>query len=263
MTEAPIVTEIEASGLATVTLNRPEVHNAFDDDLIVRLALEFGALEDDDGVRAVILKAQGKSFSAGADLNWMARTADYTPAENMADAEALAAMMKTIDTLSKPTIALVQGAAIGGGAGLVAACDIAIASERAVFSFSEVKLGLIPAVISPYVVAAIGPRQARRYFLTAERFGAAEAQRLGLVHLVVAEDELESTARELVGALLENGPRALAAAKDLIAAVKDRPIDDAVLKEVAGRIAVIRVTDEGQEGIAAFLEKRKPAWVKE
>ena len=261
MTEDPVITEIEASGRATLTLNRPEVHNAFNEDLIGRLGAEFASLGRDDDVRVVVVAARGKSFSAGADLNWMQRTAAYSPGENLADAKTFATMLKVLYRLPKPTIAQVQGAAYGGGVGLVAACDIAIAAEGAVFSFSEVKLGLIPAMISPFAVAAIGPRQARRYFLTAERFDAEEARRLGLVHMVVPAIELDAAVGRLVGLILANGPASLAAAKDLIASVMARPIDDAVLEDAAGRIAAIRATAEGKEGVAAFLEKRRPYWV--
>src|SRR6185369_4470029 len=182
MSEPTILTHIDNSGVAVLTMNRPELHNAFDDTFITGLTAKLRDLEDDPDVRVVILAASGKSFSAGADLNWMRRMADYSREQNLADAEALAELMRTLDTLSKPTIALVHGAAYGGGVGLVACCDIAIATVRAAFCLSEVKLGLIPAVISPYVVAAIGPRAARRYFQSAEIFNAVEAHRLGLVH---------------------------------------------------------------------------------
>jgi methylglutaconyl-CoA hydratase len=263
MTDSPLITDIDGRGVATVTLNRPHVHNAFDADLIARLGVEFGKLHEDPDIRVVVLTGNGKSFSAGADLNWMKETAAYGPAENHADAQVFAAMLKTLYRLSKPTIALVQGPAYAGGIGLVAACDIAIASEAAAFSIAEVKVGLIPAIISPFVVAAIGPRNARRYVLTAERFSAVEAYRMGLVHQVVPADELAATGRGLVEMILKNGPRSLDAAKDLLAAVTGRPIDDAVLNDTAARIADIRTTDEGQEGVASFLEKRKPNWIVE
>lgn len=263
MTDSPLITDIDARGVATVTLNRPHVHNAFDADLITRLGIEFAKLHDDDAIRVVVLTGTGKSFSAGADLNWMKETAAYTHAENHKDAQTFAAMMKTLYRLSKPTIALVQGPAYAGGIGLVTACDIAIASEAAAFSITEVKLGLIPAVISPFVIAAIGPRNARRYFLTGERFSAEEACAMGLVHQVVPAEELEATGRDLVDMILKNGPKSLDAAKDLIASVMERPIDDAVFEDTSERIATIRASDEGKEGIASFLEKRKPNWIVE
>lgn len=264
MTTNTLTISISHSGRATVTLNRPERHNAFDDVLISRLTAALKDLDDDPDVRVVILAAAGKSFSAGADLNWMGRMADYSREQNLADAEGLAELMRTLDTLAKPTIALVNGAAYGGGVGLVACCDMAIATKNATFSLSEVKLGLMPAVISPYVVAAIGSRAARRYFLSAEPFGSDEAHRLGLIHVVVADDrELAAAADRMVTRLLANGPGAMAAAKNLIAAVAGRHVDDALIADTAGRIADQRASREGREGVAAFLEKRKPAWVKE
>lgn len=255
-------TEIDERGRAVLTLNRPELHNAFDDALIAALTAELKRLGEDPAVRVVVLAAGGKSFSAGADLAWMRRMADYTAEENLADALALAELMRTLDTLPKPTVALVQGAAYGGGVGLVACCDIALATPRAAFCLSEVKLGLIPAVISPYVVAAIGPRAARRYFQSAELFGAAEAHRLGLVHEVVPEEELEAAGGRIVEALLKNGPRAMVAAKELVARVSRGPLDEETIRETAGRIARVRASAEGKEGVGAFLEKRQPAWVK-
>lgn len=262
MSEPTLFTHIDEAGRATLTLNRPELHNAFDDRLIAELTAALKSLEADPAVRLVLLAASGKSFSAGADLNWMRRMADYSPAENLADSQALAELMATLNHLSKPTIALVQGAAFGGGVGLVACCDMAIATPRASFCLSEVKLGLIPSVISPYVVAAIGERAARRYFLTAERFDAAEALRLGLVHAVVEEEALRGTAARFSAALLENGPAALAAAKELIFHVAHQPLGPELREETARRIAAIRASDEGREGLGAFLEKRKPSWIK-
>jgi methylglutaconyl-CoA hydratase len=262
MTLSSIDTQIDERGRATVTMNRPEVHNAFDDLLIAALTAEFRRLEADHSVRIVILKGAGKSFSAGADLNWMRRMADYSHEENLKDAMALAELMQTLDRLSKPTVALVQGAAYGGGVGLVACCDIVLASPKASFCLSEVKLGLIPAVISPYVVEAIGSRAARRYFLSAERFGAAEGCRLGLVHEVVAEEELARRAAELTDHFLQNGPEAISAAKDLVAAVSRGRIGEEMIADTAQRIAATRASAEGKEGLSAFLEKRQPAWVK-
>ncbi len=262
MTSPYLHTETDDRGRATLTLNRPDRHNAFDDTLIAALTEELQRLDKDPGVRTVALTGAGKSFSAGADLGWMRRMADYTEEENHADALALAELMRTLDTLSKPTIALVQGAAFGGGVGLVACCDIALAAPAARFCLSEVKLGLIPAVISPYVVAAIGPRAARRYFQTAERFDAEEAWRQGLVHEVVPDGQLEERARQISDQILGNGPRAMAEAKSLVAAVATGPVDHAKIVDTARRIARIRASAEGREGIGAFLEKRHPAWVK-
>jgi methylglutaconyl-CoA hydratase len=255
-----ILSQIREDGVATVTLNRAEVHNAFNDALIAEMTEVLRRLRADDKVRAVVLRAEGKSFSAGADLGWMQKMANYGQDENLRDASALAELMRTLNFLPKPTVARVQGAAFGGGVGLAACCDIAIASETAAFSLSEVRLGLIPAVISPYVVAAIGERSARRYFLTAERFDAAEALRIGLVHLVVPEKEIDAAVDAILARLSEGGPAAQCAAKDLIFAVAHRPVDAALIHDTAQRIANIRASSEGREGLAGFLEKRKPAW---
>ena len=262
MTENPLIVDVAAEGRATVTLNRPDVHNAFDDKLIALLTSELDALDRNPTVGVVVLAAAGKSFCAGADLKWMRRMAEYSEAENQADAEALAALMKPLNRLSKPTVAEVQGAAYGGGVGLICCCDIAIASEAAQFSISEVKLGLIPSVISPYVVAVIGERQARRYALGAETFDAIEAKRIGLVHEVTAAEDLQAAVDAMVEALLANGPAAMAETKDQIAGVANRPVDDRLIAAAATRIARIRVSDEGREGVAAFLEKRKPGWAR-
>lgn len=252
---------VSTSGtVARVTINRPEVMNAFDERLIAALTEAFRTVGSDPAVRAVLLTGNGRAFSAGADLNWMKRTADYSEAENVEDARGLATLLKVIDRLEKPTIALVQGAAYGGGVGLVAACDMAVAVPEAVFSLSEVRLGLLPAVISPYVVAAIGARQARRYFLTAERFDAHEAMRIGLVHAVAPREELEAAGAKLVAALADGGPAAQAATKSLIERVARGPIDDEMIEDTARRIAALRASPEGREGVHAFLEKRKPSW---
>ena len=254
---------IERQGpIGLVTMNRPERHNAFDDALIAELTDAFRSMEAEDGIRIVVLSGAGKSFSAGADLNWMKRMAGFSMEENRRDAMALAALMRTIAHLRKPTIARVQGAALGGGVGLVACCDVAVATQGATFSLSEVKLGLIPAVISPYVVAAIGERAARRYFLTAERFTAAEAWRIGLVHEIsVGEDEMDETIGAIVDAMLAASPMAQKEAKDLIRAVAHRPLTSEVVQDTADRIAKIRSSPEGREGVAAFLEKRRASWV--
>ncbi len=260
MAEPMFLEAIDEAGVARLTLNRPEVHNAFNDDLIAELTAALVRLEQDPAVRAVVLAAAGKSFSAGADLNWMKRMAGYSEEENRADARGLAGLMRSLNELAKPTVALVQGAAYGGGVGLVACCDIAIAATRASFCLSEVKLGLIPAVISPYVIAAIGERAARRYFVTAERFDAETALRLGLVQEVVAPEALEAAGRQVLDALLAGGPAAQAAAKRLVRDMAGRPIDDALVEETAKRIAEIRAGAEAKEGVSAFLEKRPPAW---
>ena len=262
MTENPLIVDVAVEGRATVTLNRPDVHNAFDDKLIALLTRELDALDRNPTVRVVVLAAAGNSFCAGADLKWMRRMAEYSEAENQADTEALAALMKALNRLSKPTVAEVQGAAYGGGVGLICCCDIAIASEAAQFSISEVKLGLIPSVISPYVVAVIGERQARRYALGAETFDAIEAKRIGLVHEVTAAEDLQAAVDAMVKALLANGPAAMAETKDQIAGVANHPVDDRLITAAAARIARIRVSDEGREGVAAFLEKRKPGWAR-
>jgi methylglutaconyl-CoA hydratase len=246
--------------VATIWMNRPEVHNAFDETLIADLTAACRDLDADDSVRAVVLAGRGKSFSAGADLAWMKRAANYTVDENLADAGALAAMLRTLANMKKPTVARVQGAALGGGTGLTAACDIAIASSAAVFATSEVKFGIIPSAISPYVLRAIGPRQALRYFQSAERFDAARARELGLVHEVVAPEALDAKVAEVVASLQQCGPKAQGAAKDLIRAVAHQPIDDAVVADTVQRIAHLRATPEAREGVAAFLEKRAPDW---
>ncbi len=247
-------------GIATLWLNRPDLHNAFDDELIAEVTQAIDALTSDASVRVVIMAGKGKSFSAGADLAWMKRMAGYSLEQNEADANRLAEMLHKLNSMPKATIAAVQGAAMGGGVGLCAACDIGIAATDAVFALSEAKLGLIPAVISPYVIEAIGARAARRYMLTAERFDAAAAERLGLVSAVVAPDHLMVEARRIAGILLQNGPEAVREAKALVAHVSGRENNAALRAETARRIARLRATTEGREGVAAFLEKRKPSW---
>lgn len=248
-------------GVAVVTLNRPDLHNAFNETLIAELTEVLNVLDADDAVRAVVLAGNGKSFCAGADLNWMKEMAGYSSAENLADAQALALMLRTLNGLSKPTVARVQGAAYGGGVGLTACCDIAIAAIEASFALSEARLGLIPATISPYVIEAIGARQARRYFLTGERFDAAEAYRIGLVHDIVPSAELDDRVNEVLGKLMLAGPRAQLECKALIRGVAHRPIDAAVIGGTAEHIAAVRASAEGKEGVAAFLDKRAAAWV--
>jgi len=250
----------ESGGVARVTLDRPEIRNAFDDALISALTSALRELDADEGVRAVVLAGNGPAFCAGADLNWMKRMAAYGYEQNLADAQALAEMLKTLDRMRKPTLARVHGPAFAGGVGLVAACDIAIGAPEAKFCLSEAKLGLSPATISPYVVRAMGERMARRYFLTAEVFDAAEAQRIGLLTAVSPSEKLDGEIDKILGHLAQGGPQALAKIKDLIRAVASGPADDGMIADTARRIAEIRVSPEGREGIASFLEKRKPSW---
>jgi methylglutaconyl-CoA hydratase len=245
-------------GVARVTLNRPEVRNAFDDALILQLKKVFEEIAKDDSVRALVLAGNGPAFCAGADLNWMKRMAGYGYEQNLADARALADMLAALDRLPVPTIARVHGPAFAGGTGLVAACDIAVGTAEAKFCFSEAKLGLSPATISPHVIRAIGERAARRYFLTAEVFDAQEAFRIGMLSILT--EKLDETIDGLLQHLLEGGPEAMKKIKDLIRAVSFRPLDDALVADTARRIAEIRVSPEGKEGIASFLEKRKTSW---
>jgi len=247
-------------GVARVTLDRPEVRNAFDDALIASLKKSFAGIEKDRSVRVVVLAGNGPAFCAGADLNWMKRMAKYGHDENLADARALADMLAALERLPQPTIARVHGPAFAGGTGLVAACDMAIGTPQAKFCFSEAKLGLSPATISPYVLRAIGERAARRYFLSAEVFDAEEALRIGMLSVLVPAAELDATIEGLLQHLLAGGAQAHAKIKNLIRAVAGRPIDEALMADTARRIAEIRVSPEGREGIASFLEKRKASW---
>src|SRR5574343_558141 len=253
--------EIELQGpVATIWMNRPELHNAFDETLITELIAVCMAFDDDADVRVVVLAGRGKSFSVGADLNWMKRAANNGLDDNLNDARALAHMLRTLAEMNKPTIARVQGAALGGGMGLASACDIAIASTKAVFATSEVKFGIIPSAISPYVLRAIGARQATRYFQSAERIDAVRAREIGLVHEAVEPDQRDAKVGEIVATLLQGGPLPQAAAKDLIRAVDNQPINDNVVEDTAHRIAHLRATPEAREGISAFLDKRQPNW---
>jgi len=247
--------------IARITLTRPEVRNAFNDEVIQQLKAAFATVGARDDVRAVVLAAEGPAFCAGADLNWMRRMADYTRDENLADAGQLAAMLKAIYACPKPTIAAVQGDVFAGGMGLVAACDMAVSVRTATYCLSEVKLGLIPATISPYVIRAMGARAAHRYFLTAERFSAEEAHRIGFVHELVDADQLDAKVGELAQALVGASPAAVRACKRLVQDVAERPIDDALIAATVEGIADIRASEEGREGVASFLQKRKPAWL--
>jgi len=247
-------------GVGVIWMNRPEVRNAFNETMIAELTQAFQSADADRNVRAVVLAGHGPAFCAGADLNWMKKMSGYSLKENRADAMGLAAMMNTIYMMKKPTVARVHGSAFAGGMGLVAACDIAIAAQEAEFCLSEVKLGLNAATISPYVVAAMGERHARRYFLTAERFSAAEAFRIGLVHDLATMEELDASVNTLLGHLLAASPAAIAASKELIRAVARAPIDQKMIADTAARIAAARASADGKEGIRSFLEKRKPVW---
>jgi len=253
---------IERAGhLATVTLNRPDVRNAFNEATIAELTQAFSALGADASVRAIVLAANGPAFCAGADLNWMKKMAGYTHAENHADALQLATMLRTIYECPQPVVARVQGDCYAGGMGLVAACDIVVAVDEAQFCLSEVKLGLIPATIAPYVIKAMGEQASRRYFVTAERFTAATALHIGFAHEVVGSDMLDAKVAEIVKALVTNSPAAVRQAKTLVREVAGRPVDDALVDDTAARIATIRASEQGREGVASFLEKRKPAWL--
>ncbi|MFT5880123.1 MAG: methylglutaconyl-CoA hydratase [Moritella sp.] len=258
---AYLLTSIDSQGIATVTLNRTQVHNAFDDVMISQLLTTFTTLKEDPRVRALILRSRGKHFSAGADLNWMQEIAQQTYQQNLADAGLLAQLMSALNLFPRPTIALVHGAAFGSAVGLIACCDIALATTQACFCLSEVKIGLIPAVISPYVVAAIGQRQARRYCLTGEKFNAQQALTYGLVHQLC--DDLDQGVKPYIHAILANSPAATQAAKALIQDVTNQPINPPLIADTSQRIAAIRVSSEGQEGLSALLQKRKPHWAKE
>lgn len=257
-----LITHLDSRGVLNITMNRPEVHNAFDEQQIARLT---GALENaasDVDVRLIVLGSDGKHFCAGADINYMQRMGGYTRTENLKDAAALAGLMKTLNTISKPTIARIQGAAYGGAVGLVCCCDIAIGSTSTVLSLSEVKIGLAPGTIAPYVIQAVGHRAARRLFISGERIAAHAAQSMGLLHSVVEEDLLEDAVQGVVDALLNNSPNAMSIAKQLVLALDQDSITDDMIAYTIETIAQIRESDEGREGTAAFLEKRSPSWIK-
>ncbi len=260
MTEQTVLIQISERGIATVTLNNPDKHNAFDDKIIEELTAAFEQISNNKDVRVMILAATGKNFCAGGDLAWMKRMAKYSYDENLKDSKVLARMFKNLNFLNVPTIARVHGVAFGGGVGLVSCCDMAVATPDANFSLSEVKIGLIPAVISPYVVGAIGQRAARRYFTTAERFDAQTAMELGLVSKVVEKEQLDHEIDKLAETLLANSPTAIIDAKQLVFDVTGREIDDELIDFTCERIADIRVSANGQEGLTSFLEKRKPTW---
>ena len=261
MSDKKVTLIIDSRGVATITLNNEEKHNAFDDIMIGELTEAFEHVANNDNVRVMVLSANGKSFSAGADLNWMKRISQYAYKENLADASALANMLKTLNFMPKPTIARVQGAAFGGAVGLVSCCDMAVASAHANFCLSEVKVGLIAATISPYVIAAIGSRAARRYFNTAEKLDVLMAKDLGLVSEIVDAEQLDTSINTFIDALLRNSPAALKATKQLVFDIAGREINTGLIQETSKRIAAIRVSPEGQEGLTAFLEKRPAEWV--
>jgi methylglutaconyl-CoA hydratase len=252
---------IDTGAIARITLSRPDVRNAFNDEVIGELTQAFAQLGAREEVRVIVLAAEGAAFCAGADLNWMRRMADYSREENLADAAKLAQMLHTIYGCPKPTVVRVQGDVYAGGVGLVAACDIAVSVDTANYCLSEVKLGLIPATISPYVIRAMGARAAHRYFLTAERFSAQEAQRIGFVHEVVTADQLDAKISEITAALLANSPNAVKVCKKLIQDVAEREISQPLIDQTVAGIADIRASAEGREGVQSFLSKRKPSWL--
>lgn len=255
-----VLSQIDADGNATVTLNRPEVHNAFDPEMVDALTATLKELETKDQVRAVVITGAGRNFCAGADIEHMRRTAKFSRAQNLENARATSLMLQTLYSLAKPTIACVRGAARGGGVGLVSACDIAIGERGATFRLSEVKLGIIPAMISPFVIGAIGRRQSHRYMLSGEEFDAAEAYRIGLLHDICEEPDLGTLVGRMLASLYSSGPNAVAAIKKLIPEVAGARIDGKLMETVSQRIAAVRVTAEAQEGLSAFLEKRRTAW---
>ncbi len=258
---SPVLFSVSDTGVATVTLNTPEKHNAFDDYIIATLTRIFTEISKRTDIHVMVLASTGKSFSAGADLGWMKRMASYTYDENYKDAQALALMLKALNSLPQTTIAQIQGAAFGGAVGLTSCCDIVFASNKASFCLSEVKLGLIPATIAPYVVNAIGEKASRRYFQTAERFSADKAMSLGLVSEVFDPEHLTEEVSKVISTLMNNGPDAIKQAKALALDVSNQEIDDELINETSKRIATIRVSTEGQEGLTAFFEKRTPVWV--
>lgn len=255
-----LLVEKDGRGVVRLTLNRPDIRNAFDGVLINDLTATLNRLAEDAGIRALVLTGAGEAFSAGAEMGWMRDSGRQDSHENFQDALRLAELMQRLDAMPMPTIARVNGAAMGGGVGLTACCDMAVAAEDAVFALSEVKLGIIPGAISPYVLRAIGPRNARRYFLTGERFDAATACRVGLVHEVVPAGRLDTAVDGLLTELLTAGPKAVRAAKDLVSHVAHKEIDDLLIRDTAQRIARQRAGEEAKEGLGAFLEKRKPRW---
>ena len=263
MSQEPIVmTEVTEEGIGQISMNKPSKRNAFDEEMIALLTEKFVEMGENDDVRVVVLRGEGVSFCAGGDINWMRRSADFTYDENVEDARNLGKLLQTINELPKPTIALVHGHAFGGGVGLTAACDIAIAAMDTQFCLSEVRIGLIPSIIAPYVIGAIGERQARRYFLTAERFNGGEARRIGLVHEVVFPHELDKKALEIIRVMLDGAPGAQKMGKELIRDIARKPVSAEMIEMTSKRIAEARASDEGKEGLSAFLNKEDPSWRK-
>lgn len=251
-------TQTDVRGVTTITFDRPDTFNAMNREFMDELTVTLEKLRSN--TRIVVLEGNGKHFCAGADINWMKQSAQLSAEENQADAMALSNMLQTLNTFDSPTIAKVHGAALGGGTGVVSCCDIVVASEDSIFAFSEVKLGIIPATISPYAIAAIGARAARRYFLTAEKIDVLEAYRIGLVHDVCSTDNLNNRVEEKITALLSGGPNAQTAAKKLIVDVAGVEVTDTFRTQLAARLASTRTSKEAQEGLGAFLEKRAPKW---
>ncbi|MEM8771529.1 MAG: enoyl-CoA hydratase-related protein [Pseudomonadota bacterium] len=263
MTDDILLTDINDKGVARLTINRPDVRNAFNEEIIDAISGEMDRLGDDDNTRVIVLTGAGKAFSAGADLSMMKAAGASGDDLNKKSAGGITQLLMSIYKSPKPTVARVNGAAIGGGLGIVAACDIAVGSQEAIFALSEARLGLLPAVISPFVVEAIGARNARRFFLTAERFDAAIAAEIGLLHMTAPANGLDEAVDGVVNNLLASGPNAIRECKDLIERVKNADKNDELMRDLEGRIARLRASDEGQEGLASFLQKRKPAWVKD
>jgi len=255
-----LLTHLDSRGVFTITMQRPDVHNAFDEDQIARLTDALQTAADDIAVRVVVLGSMGKHFCAGADINYMKRMGENTRDQNVEDARALATLMHVLDTLPKPTVARIQGAAYGGAVGLVSCCDVAVGANSTVLSLSEVKIGLVPGTIGPYVIRAVGQRTARRLFITGERVAAHAAQAMGLLHNVVEDDQLDDAVEGIVDALLENSPSAMAIAKELVSELSPASIDDKAIEQSVLCIADVRESPDGKEGTLAFLEKRKPDW---
>ncbi len=260
MTAAPLQMEQGTDGLVTVTLNRPDMHNALDELLVRELTRGFDMLGADPACRLIVLKGSGTSFCAGTDLAWMQRTAGANPHTHLLEAQNLSLMMKTMHAFPKPLVAMVHGSVVGVGVGILACCDVVVASDSANFRLSDVKFGLVPAVIGPYVVQAIGVRAAKRYFITAEPFSATEAKSMGLIHEIVPDRMMAAAASKLVERIVAGGPKAQMAAKDLLRRVDSTPVGDDISEYTINMAARLRASPEGREGLAAYLEKRNPAW---
>jgi methylglutaconyl-CoA hydratase len=258
--DSMVTTKIDTRGVTTITLNRADKHNAFDRQMVNQLTSAFEQIAANPKARVLVVAAEGKTFSAGADLHWMKHMGECSYEENLKDAETLAHMLKTLNEMPLPTVAKVQGPAFGGALGLISCCDIAIASTEASFAFSEVKIGLIPATISPYIIKSMGSRAARRYFMTGEKFKAQQAAELGLINEAVKEEQMNKTIEKLTATLLENSSVAMHSAKQLVREIEHCPINDTLIKTTCEYMAEIRRSKEGQEGLSAFLKKRQPDW---